>query len=53
MHTPLCHSDKRESNEFGNGTGDEELQWNNSELQSDEILTGHMSVKTNFYVLSA
>ncbi len=36
-----------------NGTGDEELQYNISELRTDEMLSGHMSVKTNFPVLSA
>ncbi len=45
-------SARRESNEHGNGTGDKELQKNNSDLWSDEM-SGHMSVKTNFPVLSA
>ncbi len=36
-----------------NGTGDEELQYNISELRTDETLSGHMSVETNVPVLSA
>ncbi len=42
-------SARRESNERENVTGDENI----SELQSDEMLSGHMSVKTNLLVLSA
>ncbi len=50
--SPLHLSARRESNECRNGTGDEELQENISELRSDEMLSGHMSVKMSFPVLS-